>query len=402
MASNDDEYDLIVIGGGIYGIMMALEASLRDLRVAIVERNEWGSGTTSAWLRIVHGGLRYLQTADLARYFESIRERRWFLRHFPDLVAPLPCIMPLYHGHSHPPILMWAALAVNDVLSMHRNRAVADANRIPSGSILSEEAVGEALPFAETDGLRGGARWFDAVVLEPQTLLLELLNWARDNGASASEHTEAIRLLHDNHSVQGLEVRDSQTGDLRQLRARVVINATGHWAPGLAGQFGAGFKSTPRASWAWNILFDVSNDAECAAALSARRSDSQMFFVLPWKGQTLVGTGHALIPQDLGDESVPDDLITKFVQQVSEAAPALNLTESAIARVYQGVLPASNRDKLKLASRPLIVDHGHTGITGFYTVWGIKYTTARDIARALIRKAFPDKRHVTVTYQRPN
>ena len=105
-----DEYDLIVIGGGVQGIMLTLEGSRRGLRVLLLEKADWGSGTTYNWLRILHGGLRYLQTADLPRFIESVRERGWFLEHFPDLVAPLPCVMPLYRSGSRSPTLMAAAL----------------------------------------------------------------------------------------------------------------------------------------------------------------------------------------------------------------------------------------------------------------------------------------------------
>jgi glycerol-3-phosphate dehydrogenase len=401
MAPKDTDFDLVIIGGGIYGIMLALEASLRGLRVAVVEKEEWGSGTTAGWLRILHGGLRYLQSADLPRFYESVRERRWFLQHFPDLTAPLPCVMPLYRRHSYPRFVMRTAIAMNDILSLHRNRGVNASARLPSGDLMARSEVEAELPFVESDGLRGGARWYDAVVLEPQQLLVELLRWAESLGAVTMQQTEAVSLLRDGGVVSGLEVRDSASGDSRELRAGVVINAAGHWAPALAKRFDVHIDDVPRSSWAWNVLFDVPNDAKCAAAVSARRPGSQMFFMLPWRGLTLVGTGHALMPSGSENQPVPGDRVNAFVGQVAEALPALDLNESRIKHVYQGVLPAVNREEMQLTSRPMIVDHAEDGVKGFYTVWGIKYTTARDIASALIRKAFPGQSNVTVTYRRP-
>jgi len=208
-------------------------------------------------------------------------------------------------------------------------------------------------------------------------------------------------LLHDDQRVRGLEIRNTNTGELRQLRAPIVINAAGHWAPALAGRFGTQIEETPRNSWAWNILFDVANESGYAAAVSARRANSQTFFMLPWKGKTLVGTGHAPVPPGADANSVPENLIREYIEQISEAVPALNLTESAVVRVDHGIMPATAGGELQLASRPLVVDHGNAGVKGLYTVWGIKYTTARDVARSVIRKAFPSLRNVSVTYQRP-
>jgi glycerol-3-phosphate dehydrogenase len=291
---------------------------------------------------------------------------------------------------------------MNDMLSPHRNRGVSRSAHLSHGGLLNSAAVQTELPFVETEGLRGAARWFDAVVLEPQKLLLELLRWAESLGADALQRTEAVGLRLDNGTVCGLEIRDTSSGDSCELRSGVVINAAGHWAPGLAGRFGAAIEAVPKLSWAWNVLFDVPTDAKCAAAVSARRAGSQMFFILPWRGRTLVGTGHALMPEGAENQSVPGEFVDAFVEQVAEAVPALNLRESRIERIYQGVLPAMNTAEMQLTSRPMIVDHGKAGIKGFYSVWGIKYTTARDIAATLIQKAFPDQSHVAVTYRRPD
>ena len=168
MAQSPQKYDLIIVGGGIYGIFLALEAGRRGLRSVLLEKDTWGAGTTGGWLRILHGGLRYLQTMDLPRFYESVRERRWYMQLFPELVRPLPCVMPLYRDHSHSPLIMRAALAANDVLSAHRNRGVPSGNHLPRGRVLSAEDVRSMLPFAETAGLRAGALWYDAMAIEPE------------------------------------------------------------------------------------------------------------------------------------------------------------------------------------------------------------------------------------------
>jgi glycerol-3-phosphate dehydrogenase len=338
---------------------------------------------------------------DLPRFYESVRERAWFMQHFPDLVRPFPCVMPLYEKNSYSPILMRVALGLNDVLSLHRNRRLMKSHFIPPGEIINNDSVQEALPYVDGGGLRAGARWHDAIVLEPQHLMLEILHWCKTNGVRAFNYTEAVELLKSDGTVTGLEVCNANGNDRRRMFAPVVINATGHWCLELASRFGLNVPEPPRMSWAWNILFDIPNKSRCAGAVSARRPDGQTFFVLPWQGRTLVGTGHAAIPEGAEDSCVPGHLIQDFIDEVNEAAPALDLTESKISRVFEGRLPVQRNDTTQLTSRPLIVDHGSSGAEGFYTVWGIKFTTARTVARALLRKACQADTSPARNYKRP-
>jgi glycerol-3-phosphate dehydrogenase len=401
MKPASDQFDVIVIGGGIYGLMTALEASLRGQSVALIERDDWGYATTSGWLRILHGGLRYLQTADMPRFFESVNERKWFLQHFPEYIEPLSCVMPLYETHSHAPLVMRAGLALNDILSAYRNSGVANECRLPGGKILGKDAVLEALPFAPADGLRAGACWSDAVVRQPQRLLMALLQWCQSNGTRCFNHSEVVDLQHGDGKVTGVVVRSSRDKGPVSINAPVVINATGHWAPELASQFGVQMPPMPRNSWAWNILFDIPNTATHAAAVSARRADSQVLFMLPWMGKTMLGTGHALIPEGSESEPVPAKLIGEFIGEASAAVPDMGLSESKVARIFQGRLPAMSGNDMELASRPLVVDHGEYGLNGLFSIWGVKYTTARKVAAEVIRQACPSVKNFSPDYARP-
>jgi len=401
MKPNSDQFDVVVIGGGIYGLMIALEASLRGQSVALIERDDWGYATTSGWLRILHGGLRYLQTADLPRFFESVNERKWFLQHFPEYLEPLSCVMPLYDSHSHAPLVMRAGLALNDLLSAYRNAGVTKECHLPGGKILGKAAVLEAVPFVPSDGLRSGACWSDAVVRHPQRLLMALLHWCQSNGTRCFNHYEVVDIERSGGEVTGVVARSSRDNEKWSVNAPVVINATGHWAPGLASKFGAQLPEVPRHSWAWNILFDVPNTATHAAAVSARRADSQVLFMLPWMGRTMLGTGHALIPEGSENEPVPAKLIRDFIDQASEAVPGMGLSEPNVARVFQGRLPAMSGNEMELASRPLVIDHSKYGLNGLFSIWGVKYTTARKVAAEVVRQACPSVKNITPDDDRP-
>ncbi|MFW6193313.1 MAG: FAD-dependent oxidoreductase, partial [Gemmatimonadota bacterium] len=139
-------WDVIVVGGGAYGAFTALEAARMGLRPLLLERGDFGGETSRNSLRIVHGGLRYLQSLDLARYRRSVAERRWLLETFPDLVRPLRCVLPLYgRGLRRRPVLR-AALALDHVLSPGRNRGVADDRRIPRGRVVDAGRARDLAP----------------------------------------------------------------------------------------------------------------------------------------------------------------------------------------------------------------------------------------------------------------
>ncbi len=396
----DNRFDVIVIGGGIYGVMTALESSSRGLKTLLVEAGDWCSGTSYSWLRILHGGLRYLQTMDLPRFYESVRERSWFLEHFPHLVRPISCIMPLYQTGSHPVWMMRAALTLNDVLSIHRNRRLVSGNHLERERMLSPDEVQKALPYIERAALKGGARWQDAVAFEPQLLFLELLQWCRAHGAVCLNYTQATGVLTEGGKVTGITCAGASDGEEARYQAPVVINAAGHWAPGLARKFGHAMNAEPGMSWAWNVLFDLPVTTDCAGAVTtARKRGRRPSSSMPWQGRMLVGTGHA--PVRHGDESapVPEHLVAGFVEQVAKAVPSLGLGMANVSRVLGGRLPISSPEPIKLTARPVIVDHQPSGAAGLYSVWGIKYTTALAVARRVVDKACGRTRAVSASYR---
>jgi len=184
-------YDLVIVGGGVYGIALLLEASRRGVKALLLEQGDFGSETSWNSLRIVHGGLRYLQSLDLPRFRESVGERRWFLQHFPDLVRPLPCLMPLYGEGLKRPGVFRLALATNSLLSSTRNRGVSPASHLPAGGVLSASETLERFPTAAQDGLQGSALWYDAVMPDSQRLLIEMLHWACACGGTALNYVQA-------------------------------------------------------------------------------------------------------------------------------------------------------------------------------------------------------------------
>jgi glycerol-3-phosphate dehydrogenase len=383
------DHDLIVVGGGIYGIALALEAARRGLKALLVERADYGGATSWSNLRILHGGLRYLQSLDLARFYQSVGERRWFLRHFPDLVRPLPCLMPLYGRGLKRPSVFKAALALNDILSWRRNAGVARTLQLPNGRLAGAAETAALFPAVERQGLLGGALWHDAVMLSPERVAIEMLRWACACGASTLNYVEATGLLVKCGAVRGILAHDRIGGRELRLRASTVINAAGPWSRDLARRLGSDLPSLFRPALAFNLLLDRPPLAEVAIAVEPRRPAAPTYFCLPWKGLVLAGTSYAAMPEGSLEATAGDAQVASFLTDLNAAVPGLKAAPDDVLQVYAGLLPARAAGTIDLSSREVIHDHGAAGgPKGLFSVSGVKYTTARLVAQKTLTRAF--------------
>lgn len=372
-------YDLLVIGGGMYGAALVLEAARSGMSTLLLERGGFGGETTRSSLRILHGGLRYLQRLDLPRFRESVGERRWFLRHFPDLVEPLPCLMPLYDpprgGRLRRPGVLRLALRINDVLA--RERA------LPPGRLLSVAETVALFPGVDSTGLRGGALWYDAVTKDPERLTGEVLRWACRCGARALSHVEVTELAVQDGRVAGIRAEDRESGRSVEFRARRIVNCAGPWSRDLARRFDRDVPALFLPVLAFNLLLDRESPSRAALAVASREPGAQTWFLLPREGKLLAGTAYAPVPPGRSGEEGPDEArIGELLAALNAALPGFGLRRSQVLDVLWGRLPAVAEGSVELASRPVIVDHGrHGGPEGLVSVSGVKLTTARAVAR---------------------
>jgi glycerol-3-phosphate dehydrogenase len=388
-AAASQSYDLLVVGGGIQGVTLALEAARRGLATLLLERGDFGGETTWNSLRIVHGGLRYLQTLDLPRHRESIAERRWLLRHFPDLVEPLPCLMPLYDpprgGRLRRRGALRAALAADALLGRRRNEGVRDDRVIPPGRLLGHAETVELFPEVDRDGLRGGALWYDAVAADSHRLVIELLRWACGAGVRALNYVEAAELRVEGAQVRGVRAVDRESGRSFEIRAAAVASCAGPWVRRVARRFDQDVPGLFHPLLAFNLLLDrepPAEDGRTAVAVASRRPGAQTWFLLPFQGRTLAGTFYAPTTGEMLRDGAPGEpLIEEFLRELNAALPGLDLRREEVLRVLWGRLPAAAEGSTTPASRPVIHDHGaHGGPRGLVSVSGVKLTTARALA----------------------
>ena len=419
-AAASQPHDLIIIGGGIYGVMTALEAARRSLRPLLLERHDYGSATSWNSHRIVHGGLRYLQSLDFERFRTSVRERRWFLRHFPDLVEPLPCLMPLYGQGARRPGVLRAALLANHLLSRRRNDGLRHDRRIESGGVMTVPETRSLFPTVRAGGLRGGALWYDAVITDSQRVLIEALRWAAACGAHCLNYVKATGLRVEAGKVVGVDAVDNVDEATLRFDAPLVINCAGPWSGRLAGAFDRPTDELFRPSLAFNLLFDRAPPSEVAIAVSAPEAGAHTWFLYPRRGRIYAGTAH--IPCAAGaanvscaadaanvscaagsDSATPtEQQVDTVIEELNAAAPGLELRRHQVLRVYSGLLPATAQGSTELASQPVIYDHGaHGGAAGLFSVSGVKYTTSRDVAEKTLRLVFGDLEEVGEATERP-
>lgn len=389
-------HDLIVIGGGIYGACVALEAARRGRRPLLLEQADFGGGVSRASLRIIHGGLRYLQSLDLRRSRESAREQRWFLAAFPDLVRPLACIMPLDGRGLRRPWAFRSALALARALG--QRPCADDRAPVPAPGVLAPEEAWRWLGALDLRSSSPAGVWHDAVMTCPERVLIEIIRWACACGTEALNYVEVTDLLTGpGGAVAGVRAQDVVAGDVEEFRAPVVINCAGPSCAALANRLdrtGPDRGDLFAPSLAFNLLLDV--PPPCNAAVAVRRDapGSRTYFLVPCAGRVLAGTFHDACAADCADPRPTEAQIARFIADLRAAAPGLGASRDCVLAVLSGLLPAHPPGTARQAERPRIVHHADLGgPRDLWSVSGVKYTTARAVAERVVSAALPAPRH---------
>lgn len=376
-------FDLIVVGGGIQGIMLALEACRRNLRPLLLERGDFAGASSHNSLRILHGGLRYLQSLDLARCQESIRARAFWLRHFPELVSPLPCIMPLSGRGPYRPRVFGTALRINDTLCR-----VLDGGLLPRGRILGPDEAKETLPSLGLNARAGAGVWYDVSMADAPRLCIEALRWACAGGASALNYVEAREVVVAGGRVKGVNAEDLESGRAYTFYAPLVIDASGPSGRGAL----LPCRPVHPPLLAWNVLFERPAISSFGLALRASHRGAKTYFAVPWQGRLCIGTGYTPWHGEDAPPALAKEQLDAFIEAMNEAAPGLGLERDEVLRVYTGLLPAA-KDGVTPSDRPDVTDNGRNGgPEGLWSVAAVKLTTASTLAERVLDRVCPDAR----------
>ncbi len=367
-----DPVDVLVIGGGITGAGIARDAALRGFRVALVDKGDFGAGTSSHSSRLIHGGIRYLENRDFRLVFEASRERRVLLRIAPHLVRPLPFLFPVYRGARVPGWKLRAGMWLYDLLATFRN--------VGTHRWLGPKKVRRAEPALKDRGLTGAALYWDAQTDDARLVLATMRSAARA-GALVANYAEVMSLLKPDGRVRGAVVRDVLSGGTRTVRALVVVNAGGPWVDALRRLDDPAAAPLLRPTKGAHVAVPRKRIGNERAITLFSAIDGRVMFVLPWGELSYIGT------TDTDADASPDAVrvtaedVTYLLRSANAAFPNAHLAANDVVSVWVGLRPLLGQDP---AASPSQVSREHRVVEsaqGLITVAGGKLTTYRVMAR---------------------
>ncbi|HEV8409802.1 MAG TPA: glycerol-3-phosphate dehydrogenase/oxidase [Gemmatimonadaceae bacterium] len=370
-----DRFDVLVIGGGINGAGIARDAALRGLSVALIERGDFASGTSSRSSRLVHGGVRYLEHGFFHLVFESSRERRILLEIAPHLVKPLRFTWPVYEGARIPKWKLNAGLWLYDLLAAFRN--VARHHSLNAAQVLATE------PKLKRDGLRGGAIYYDASTNDARLTIANVVD-AVSAGAAALNYAEAISLSFDGARASGASVRDQFTQQIFEVRAKCVVNATGPWTDAISRIENPSSPAAVLGTKGVHIAVPADRVGNRAAVTMLAHADQRVMFVLPGATHTIIGT------TDTETNERPDQVratrgdVNYLLDAANSYFPDAKLTTDDVVCAWAGIRPliaSGNAGDPAGASREQAIT---VGLRGVIAVTGGKLTTYRSMSEEVV------------------
>ena len=386
-----EPWDIVVVGGGATGVGVAVDAATRGYSTLLLEQHDFGKGTSSRATKLVHGGVRYLEQGNVSLVMEALKERGLLRQNAPHLVHELAHIVPSYAWWEGP--FYGIGLKLYQVLSGKYGFG-------PS-RLLSKEETLERIPSVNPDGLTGGVAYYDGQ-FDDTRLLINLVATAVEQGATLLNYAKVIELHKgSDHLLNGLTWQDMETGGRFEVRARVVVNATGAFTDSVRRLDDPTAQKMIAPSQGAHIILDRSFLPGTDAILVPHTKDGRVMFALPWHDHTLVGTTDTPVEQAML-EPVALDQEVDFMLETASLYLAKKPTRADILSVWAGIRPLVKAGEEK-STASLSRDHTvHIDQSGLLTIAGGKWTTYRNMAEDTVNQAatlgdLPEKHCMTRT-----
>ncbi len=386
-------YDLIVIGGGVNGAGVARDAALRGLKIILIEKGDFASGTSSWSTRLIHGGLRYLEYFEVPLVRESLREREILLHTAPHLVRPLLLTIPIYKDRSRPYWKIWAGMCLYDMLSADKT--------VPSHRMLSEAKFKQLFPSMDSDGLVGGAQYYDGQVTYAERLCLENIISADEAGATVLNYVKVTQLHRQGDKITHLTCQDVLTGEEFTVKGKekcLVINTSGPWVDSVCQLGVENGNKTPIGTTqkiggtkGSHIIVEPFAGAPESSLYVEAKSDGRPFFIVPWLGLYLIGTTDYRIEGTPEQLKADNEEIDYLLQETNNIIPNARLSRTDVKFTYSGVRPLPNAEGKKAGSitrSHILFDHSKEGVKNLISLIGGKLTTYRQVGEEIVNKVY--------------
>lgn len=398
------QYDLLIIGGGINGAFAALDAAQRGLSVILVDKQDFGAATSAASGKMIHGGIRFMQHGAFIRVYESLHERMVFQRIAPHLVHPVPFMIPTYgHGLRGKEILK-VAMFLYDLLGIRKNNSKDPSKYIPRHIILTREEVIQKEPDIIQDGLTGAVLFYDCLMQHPERLTFSIIQSASQFGADVFNYMRVEDFLKNNGKIYGAKIRDLIRGREFEIQSKMTLNMTGPWSIKLLNLLNG--KTQPKnlkmSKGIHIISHNLTHNYAIAIATHHKQAKALLnrggrhFFIVPWRGHSIVGTTNVPFNGDPDDHLVSEKDIVDFLNEIRELYPPIKrLNKDNILFAYGGIYPddlnISHQEGYQGHRKDQIINHRKAnGISGIISVIGVKYTTARKLAQRTVDLVFKE------------
>ena len=391
----DSNFDVVVIGGGINGCGCALDSASRGYSTLLIEKSDFGSQTSAACYKIVHGGLRYLQHLDFKRVLESLNEQKWLRVAAPHLVKPIPFLIPTYKELKRSKFFLGAGLLLYHLIDFDRNTDRGSAEELPNFKILNKEETLKIAPHLEQKRLTGSVVYYDCQITHCERLTWIVAKTAARYGAKIANYTELKSIEQENGKIKSLLLKDLVANQEYRVFPKQVVFAAGPWNAKFLSQLGVEQKqeavyskgiqfAVPRMVDEYALAVDSTyRDPEAVVASGGRK-----IFIQPWKNFSLIGTSDSISKENPDDFKITEKEIEELFEEIKKAYPDPRWDINKISFSFGGLRPISDEvestntssQDSKTSRRPMIDNCGEN----FLVVTGIKYTTFRLLSEQVI------------------
>ena len=347
-----DEFDILVIGGGIHGITVAREAAKNGYKTALIEMNDFGHSTSFNSMKVIHGGLRYLQHGNLKRIRQSIRSRKIMQNVAPHLIKAVSFLVPTFGRGLKSKNIMRLALSINDLISFDRNYNIAFQNRIPGGYVISREEILKLIRGINTEKFTGGAVWYEAVVQNTERMLLEFLYEANQYDFTAANYVVALEFINSDDGIKEVKVKDLINSSEFNISARVFVNAVGPWFNQIQKKLEFN-KPQIKLTKAVNIIVRKNFFADYSVGLEGKENFSdtealfkrgkRLFFFVPIQNYTMIGTTYKLYDGKVNGLEITKEDINEIIEEANYLFPSSQLTFDDVSFYHVGLVPMDEK-----------------------------------------------------------